>query len=301
MKYIRDLNEIQITEPTVFSLGKFDGIHRGHERLMDYLVQKQQEGYKTVVFTFDMPSKHKQLTTSEEKKQLLESYGIDYLIEIPFTPEFKRMEPEAFVAALVKNFHVKYMVIGTDFRFGHNRRGDYRLLQELADVYEYEVQVVEKVTEHGRDISSTYIRNEIEAGNIEHANALLGYDFFVQGTVVYGNQIGRTLKMPTANLILPEEKLLPPFGVYVTRTRVGGEIYGGITNVGCKPTIEGINPIGVETHLFDFDKDIYGEEIRVEFICSVRKEVKFHSMEALKEQMQKDMAYGKEWFCFTKE
>jgi len=106
--------------------------------------------------------------------------------------------------------------------------------------------------------------------------------------------------MPTANLILPEEKLLPPFGVYVTRTYIGSRSFGGITNVGCKPTIEGVNPIGVETHLFDFDEDIYGEEIRVEFVCSVRKEVKFQSMEALKEQMQKDMEYGKEWFLFTK-
>ncbi|MBO5302442.1 MAG: bifunctional riboflavin kinase/FAD synthetase [Lachnospiraceae bacterium] len=302
MKYIKNTTEFQITEPTVISLGKFDGIHRGHECLMNYLAAKRKQGLKTVIFTFDIPPKQqveeayetKVLTTNDEKMHLFEQHGIDYLIECPFTPEIMHMEAEAFVEMIAKRLQVKDIVVGTDFRFGHNRKGDYQLLQQLAPVYGYDVEVVEKVQDSGRDISSTFIREEIFAGHIEKANDLLGYDYFVQGIVVHGNKIGRTLQMPTANLVPLPEKLLPPFGVYVSRTWIDGKCYGGISNVGCKPTIEGKNPVGVETNLFDFDADIYGKEIKVEFLKPVRKEMKFHSLEELKTQMQKDVAYGKE-------
>ncbi len=302
MEYIKNTIEFQITEPTVISLGKFDGIHRGHECLMEYLAKKRQQGLKTVIFTFDIPPKlkvekeyeAKVLTTNDEKMHVFEQHGIDYLVECPFTPEIMHMEPEDFVAMIVERLQVKDIVVGTDFRFGYKRRGDYRLLQKLASVYGYEVEVVEKVQDNGRDISSTFIREEIFAGHIEKANDLLGYHYFVQGIVVHGNKIGRTLQMPTANLVPPEEKLLPPFGVYVSRTFIDGKYYGGISNVGCKPTIEGENPIGVETNLFDFDADIYGKEIKVEFLKPVRREMKFQSLEELKAQMQKDVSYGKE-------
>lgn len=300
MEYIRNITDFHIAEPTVISLGKFDGIHRGHERLMEYLAAKRKQGFKAVVFTFDIPPRQridrkeqsKVLTTNEEKMHLFEQRGIDYLIECPFTPEIMHMEPEAFVAMIVEKLHVTGIVAGTDFCFGHNRRGNYLLLQELSSVYGYEVEVVEKVQEDHRDISSTFIREEIAAGRIEKANHLLGYRYFVQGTVIHGNEIGRTLGIPTVNLLPPEEKLLPPFGVYVTRIIIGDEVYGGITNVGCKPTIQGDNPVGVETHLFNFQEDIYGREIRVEFLLRVRQEMKFTSLEKLKEQMQKDIAYG---------
>ncbi|MBO5372676.1 MAG: bifunctional riboflavin kinase/FAD synthetase [Lachnospiraceae bacterium] len=302
MEYIRNTTEFQITEPTVISLGKFDGLHRGHERLMCYLAQKKEQGLKTVIFTFDIPPKQqieqeyeaKVLTTNHEKKHLFEAHGIDYLVECPFTPEVMHMEPEEFVKMIVQQLQVKSLVVGTDFRFGHNRRGNYKLLQDLSKVYGYEVEVVNKVQEYGKDISSTFIREEIYAGNIEKANHLLGYHYFVQGEVVHGNKIGRTLQMPTANLIPPAEKLLPPFGVYVSKTFIDGKCYGGISNVGCKPTIEGENPIGVETNLFDFDADIYGKEIKVEFLHAVRKEMKFQSLEELKQQMRKDVVYGRE-------
>lgn len=304
MEYIRDIVDFYITEPTVISLGKFDGIHRGHECLMEYLAAKKKQGLKTVVFTFDIPPRQqtkkrtnaKVLTTNEEKMQLFKEIGIDYLMECPFTPEFMQMEPEAFIDMLVKKFQVKCMVVGTDFHFGHNRRGDYVMLKELAPKYGYEVEVVEKVKEDGRDISSTFVREQISDGQIEKANHLLGYCYFVQGKVVHGKEIGRTLEIPTVNLIPPEEKLLPPFGVYVTRTTVDGKVYGGITNVGCKPTIEGKNPIGVETHLFDFNREIYGSTIKVEFLVPVRKEMKFDSLENLKAQMQKDILFGEKYY-----
>lgn len=303
MEYIKNTIDFQITEPTVISLGKFDGIHRGHERLMEYLEKKRKMGLKTVAFTFDIPPRKevqqentKVLTTNMEKMHLFEMLGIDYLIECPFWPEIMQMEPEDFLQMIVKQLHIKCMVVGTDFRFGHKRRGNYQMLEEYAESLDYEVQVVTKVSEYGRDISSTFIREEILQGNIKKANHLLGYRYFVEGEVVHGKKLGRTLEIPTLNLNPPEEKLLPPFGVYVTRTTVKGNEYQGISNVGCKPTIEGDNPVGVETHLFDFKEEIYGSVIKVEFLKKLRDEKKFGSVEELKVQMQLDVAEGKKYF-----
>lgn len=307
MEYIRNTTDFHIAPETVVSLGKFDGIHRGHGYLLEYLEEKKRTGLKTVIFTFDIPPKRqigigkeeKVLTTNEEKVRLFDQYGIDYLVECPFTKELMHMEPEDFIEMIVRRLNIKSLVVGKDFHFGKNRRGDHRMLERFADTYGYEVEVVDKIQEEGRDISSTFIREEISAGRVAHANELLGYRYFVQGIVVHGNEIGRTLNVPTANLIPEEDKLLPPFGVYVTKTTVfdkDGQVYGGITNVGCKPTIEGVNPVGVETHLFGFDDQIYGARIKVEFLDMVRPEQKFHSLEELKEQMLKDIQYGKKYY-----
>lgn len=304
MEYIKGTTTFKIEEPTVLSLGKFDGLHRGHELLMDYVFQKKKEGLKAAIFTFDIPPKknveHIQtrvLTTNEEKCRLFEKIGIDYLIECPFTPEVMCMEPETFIEMMVRQLKVKCMVVGKDFHFGHNRRGDYRMLQEYADEFGYEVEVVDKMQEDGRDISSTFVREQIMAGNMEKANALLGYGYFVEGIVLHGRKMGRAvLGIPTINLIPPEEKLLPPFGVYLSITEWNGKSYPGITNIGCKPTIEGENPIGVETHIFDFQEEIYGKEVKVSFISKIREEKKFASLDALKEQMARDVAFGKQYF-----
>lgn len=298
MKYIRNITEFYIPESTVISLGKFDGIHRGHMELVRTLKRKHKEGLKTVIFTFDMCTKqNKVLTTNEEKMKLFLSQDVDYLIECPFTTEIMNIEPEDFVEWIVKKLNIKSMVVGTDFRFGHNRRGDAALLERLSLVYGYEIDVIDKVQENGIDISSTYIRNEIMEGNLERANLMLGYPYYVSGVVVHGNAIGRTLNVPTANLIPSENKILPPFGVYITRTIIGERTFGGITNVGCKPTIQGENPIGIENHIFDFDEDIYGEEIKVEFLSSVRGEKKFSSLDELKKQMMEDIVCGKKYYA----
>ncbi|MCI8484774.1 MAG: bifunctional riboflavin kinase/FAD synthetase [Lachnospiraceae bacterium] len=306
MEYIKQSITFEIKEPTVLSLGKFDGLHRGHELLMAYMEEKkrEREDLKAVIFTFDIPPREQiqnvqaqVLTTNQEKEQLFESVGIDYLIECPFTPEIRSMEPEKFIETIVTRLHVKYLVVGTDFRFGHKRRGDYRMLLEYADRYGYEVKVIEKMQEAGRDISSTYIREEIAAGHMEKANELLGYEFFVEGRILQGKKIGKAvLGIPTINLIPPRDKLLPPFGVYVTETEYQGKKYPGITNVGCKPTIEGENPVGVETHLFDVTENMYGAEVKVSFLSRVREERKFDSLEALKRQMKQDIQYGRNYF-----
>lgn len=304
MEYIKGTTVFKIEEPTVLSLGKFDGLHRGHELLMDYVFRKKQEGLKAVVFTFDIPPRKsvdhvaaKVLTTNEEKSQLFENIGIDYLIECPFTKDIMCMEPELFIEYMVSQLNVKCMVVGKDFHFGHNRRGDYHMLRQYASKYGYEVEVVDKMQEDGRDISSTFVREQIVAGNIEKANELLGYRYFVEGTILHGKRMGKAvLGIPTINLIPPDEKLLPPFGVYFSVTEWDGKIHPGITNIGCKPTVEGKNPVGVETHIFDFDEDIYGKEVKVSFIKKIRAEKKFESLEALKQQMSHDVALGKQYF-----
>lgn len=303
MKYIRNTVDFQIEEDTVISLGKFDGIHRGHELLMERLAEKKREGMKAAIFTFDIPPRRnvqhveaKVLTTNEEKMHIFEEMGIDYLIECPFTEEVMHMEPEDFIRMLVERLHVKCIVAGEDFRFGHNRRGDYRMLQEYAGKLGYEALILKKMKEDARDISSTFVREEIAAGNIEKANHLLGYRYFVKGMVKHGNQIGRTIGIPTINLIPPEEKLLPPFGVYVSEVVIGEERYQGVTNVGCKPTIEGNNPVGVETYLLDFHENVYDRIVTVEFISKIRAEHKFENIEALKEQMENDIAYTEAYF-----
>lgn len=307
MKYIKNTTDFYISEETAVSLGKFDGIHRGHECLLRYLKEKKKDGLLSLVFTFDIPPARgigagepvKEITTKEEKLSLFEKHGVDYVLECPFTPEIRHMEPEDFVDMLARRLNVKSIAVGTDFRYGYNRRGDYRLLQELSSIYGYKVMVMDKVKEGGTDISSTRVREEIAAGRIERANELLGYRYFMQGVVAHGNAMGgAVLGVPTANLVIPEEKLLPPFGVYATRTTICGQEkqYFGITNVGAKPTVSGNNPVGAETHLFNFEGDIYGQVIKVEFDTMERTEQKFSSLEALKRQLLQDIQFGVNYY-----
>ncbi len=303
MKYIKNTTEFYIEENTVLSLGKFDGIHRGHELLLSHMAAKKKEGLAAAIFTFDIPPSRnvlgaasKVLTTNAEKMHIFERLGVDYLIECPFTQEIRCMEAEAFIEKIARQLRVKCMVVGEDFRFGHQRRGDYRMLLAQEKQFGYQAIVVEKMQEDERDISSTFIREEIAAGNIAKANHLLGYRYFVTGEVVHGNQFGRTMGIPTMNQLPPEEKLLPPNGVYVTETVIGEKRYRGITNVGCKPTVGEKNPIGVETHLFDFEEDVYGRIVTVEFLASVRSERRFSSVEELKSQMQRDIICGRTFF-----
>ena len=303
MKYIKNTTEFSIEEPTVISLGKFDGIHRGHELLLEQLMKKKREGYKAVIFTFDIPPKKaldaeevKVLTTNEEKMHMFESFGIDYLIECPFTPKVMSMEPEVFIEMLVKSLSVKCIVAGEDFRFGRNRRGDYQMLQEYAKKLDYEAIILPKMKEEERDISSTFVREEIMAGRIERANSLLGYPYFVSGEVKHGNKIGRTIGFPTINLIPPANKLLPSYGVYITKVTIDGIVYHGVTNVGCKPTIEGENPIGIETYILDFKQDVYDKVVSVTFIKKIRDERKFPSLESLLAQMRLDVNEARYYF-----
>lgn len=304
MEYIKNTLDFQVENPTVITLGKFDGLHRGHELLMEALLNKSHAcGWKSVVFTFDIPPRTKVLeekaallTTKAEKVYLFEQTGVDYLIECPFTEEVRSMDPAKFIEWIVKTLHIKCIVAGKDFRFGYNRAGDYHVLEKYAAVYGYETMILDKMQEDGRDISSTYIREELFRGHIEKVNHMLGYEFFVKSFVVHGKKIGRTIGIPTINMVFPEEKLLPPNGVYVTRVVCNDKWYQGVSNVGCKPTIGADNPIGVETYIIDFCQDLYDQLVEVHFLSYLRPEKKFASMEELKQQMQSDIAEARNYY-----
>ena len=304
---LETIEQFHIDEPTALTIGKFDGLHRGHEKLLGQLLKKREDGLKTVVFTFDIPPKKltegeepKVLSTNGEKRALFAERGIDYLVQCPFTPEIMCMEPEDFVDWIVTSLNVKCFVVGEDCSFGHNRRGDHRLLAQLADRYGYELEVVGKLQFKGRDISSTYIREEITKGNMEISTQLLGHPYSIDGTVETGNQIGRTIGIPTANIVAEPAKLLPPFGVYAASIDIRGERFFGIANIGRKPTIRpkhgDRNPVGVEMHIFHFNKDIYSEPVRISFYVYERPEMKFGSISDLQAQIKKDIVCSEHYF-----
>ena len=298
MVIIKHTTEFQTEEGTAVSLGKFDGLHQGHRLLIDRILDKKQEGLASLIFTFDF-GERPALTLPEERRELLRRRQLDYLVECPFVPALAHMEPEDFVTKILKErLHAKYLAVGTDFRFGYQRRGDYRLLQQMSSSCGFQVEVVEKACWKGREISSTYIREELKLGHMEQVDQLLGYAYSVTGEVLHGRQIGRTLGMPTTNVLPKEQKLLPPNGVYATRTLIAGEVFEGITNIGYKPTVGGETRKGVETYLFDLDRNLYGEIIQVQFYGYERPERRFPSLEALKAQIESDVAWGREFFSF---
>ena len=298
MEYISKDLEYRQGTPSVITLGKFDGLHKGHE----LIIEKQKElcslyNYKSIVFTFDIPPKPgvdksmtKVITSNDEKKIVFERNGIDILFECPFIKEIMCMKPEEFIKWIVDKFNVKYFVVGTDCGFGHKRSGNYHTLQQYSSYYDYDVIVMDKKQYRGRDISSTYIREELENGNIELVNELLGYDYFIKGKIVHGKKLGRTIGIPTINMNIPQEKMLPPKGVYITKVLVDDMWYMGVSNIGNKPTVGNNNPLGLETYIIDFCQDIYGKDVTVEFLEFLRPEMKFDSIDALKDQMNNDIA-----------
>ncbi len=296
MQIIKGMTEFQIEGETAVSLGKFDGLHLGHQLLVERILEKKREGLKSLIFTFDFGDRPL-LLLPEERRVMLRKWDVDYLLECPFVDSISHMEAEDFVREiLVKQLHVRYLAVGTDFHFGYQRRGDYQLLQRMSSELGYEVEVVEKACYGGEEISSSRIRRELEQGHMELVGQLLGYAYSVTGEVLHGHRIGRTLGMPTVNLLPEERKLLPPNGVYATRTVIAGEIFEGITNVGYKPTVGGETRKGVETYLFDLDRDLYGEILTVRFYGYERPERKFASLEELKKRIEQDVEWGRNYF-----
>lgn len=303
MKLLTSFLQDKITEPTAVTVGKFDGIHKGHDYLVSQVIKQKKKGLSAVLVTFDLSPRivlgdreGVSLLTNEEKHFLLEKRGIDYLIECPFQKEIMSMEPEEFFYQLIHRFSMKYIVTGSDFRFGHKGRGDVLLLEKLAQKEGISLEIKEKLKEDFREISSTYIREEINRGNLEKANHLLGYPYFVYGTVVHGNHLGNRLGFPTINVIPPVQKMLPPFGVYATRVQIDGKWYEGMTNVGKKPTIAGNRLPGVETNIFDFHEKIYGKNVIIAFYRYLRPERKFSTTEQLSRQIEEDCRQIKIFF-----
>ncbi|MDD3338788.1 MAG: bifunctional riboflavin kinase/FAD synthetase [Lachnospiraceae bacterium] len=294
MKVITNTLDFHIEGRSVITLGKFDGVHRGHQALIQRVLDYKKGNAKKIVFAFEVSAMT--LLTREERRDLLKKMGVDCLIECPFVPELITMEAEDFVKEiLVDQLHAVHIVVGTDFGFGYERGGNIALLERMGKEYGFTVESVEKVMDGEREISSTYIREELERGNMAKVSELLGYPFFVTGEVVHGRRVGRTIGVPTTNLIPPKEKLLPPNGVYATKSSAQGIEYEGITNIGSKPTVNG-HFIGVETFLFGCDQDLYGEEQEVRLYHFMRPERKFDSLELLKEQLKKDEENGHIYF-----
>jgi len=222
--------------------------------------------------------------------------GVDILIEYPLNEISASIEPEAFVKEVLKDkMNMSYLAAGYDLSFGHKGAGNAELLRKLAPELDFELKIIEKVCDEGREISSTFIREEVEKGAMSHVARLLGEPYMIIGQVVHGAKLGRKIGMPTINLLPEKEKMLPPNGVYYSRTRIGDKEYKSITNIGKKPTVSNEEQIGVETYLYEFEQDVYGKNAIVKLLEYKRPEQKFADLEELKAQMLIDINDGREY------
>lgn len=306
MDYIRGLEAYQDSRETAITLGKFDGVHRGHQKLIRKVCQlKAKKGVRSVVFAFDMNPLYEKIGKSregimsnEERRYLIDG-KVDVLLECPFTEEISSISAEDFIRSiLVGKFHVRYVVVGTDFHFGHDKRGDVKMLEEYAGVYGYELFVIEKEMYGDRRISSSYVREELRKGNMEAVNEMLGYAYTVRGIVEHGRKLGRKLGFPTLNVHPSKDKLLPPNGVYLDSVKIDGIWYNGIGNVGFKPTVSDENRMLIESNLLDYSGDAYGKEVEIQLYHFKRPEQKFESVEEMKAQIDLDIDYAKEYFRY---
>ncbi len=302
MQIIEQNTTFRLPGKSAVAIGKFDGIHLGHQALIHKITEQKKKGFLATVFTFDTSAsayfggEAGELTTRTEKRQIFERMGVDVLIEFPLNPVTAATMPEEFVHRyLAGQMQAAYICAGPDLSFGKNGAGSYGLLERLALEHGYQVELIDKVMVDGEEVSSSRVREAVRQGQMEAAARMLGEAYSVTGTVEHGRMLGRRIGMPTANLIPEADKLLPPNGVYYSRVRAAEKYYAGITNVGCKPTVSEERRMGVETYLYDFTGDIYGRDIRVELLAFRRQEMKFDSVEKLKAQMLQDIAAGRNY------
>ena len=306
MIYYTGTRDIHL-EHTAVALGKFDGLHRGHHLLFDKLKMYQGKGYQTVIFTFNFhPAnllKHTRqnlIYSHEERLSLIRALGVDVLIEFPFTEETAHMLPDSFVReVLLDGLGAEVIVVGDDFHFGYKRSGDVNFLKAHQEEYGCYIDSCEKLcTPEGVEISSTLIRARIEDGDMETAQDLLGRPYSITGKVVRGFANGRSVEMPTANLIPCDDKLLPPDGVYISGTILpeSGEILPSLTNIGCNPTIGDGLDRRIETFILYYDGDLYEKEISVNLYKRLRDEHRFESLQDLRAQVKKDQEAAAAFF-----
>jgi len=297
-----DLRQLPAFKNAVITTGAFDGVHIGHQEIISRMKQIALEiGGETVIVTFhphprkvisSIPGEIKQLTSLEERIELLTQSGIDHLVVVNFDYAFSNLTADAYVKTfLFDHFHPHTILVGYDHRFGNGRNGNFELLQKFGNELGFNVEQIHEKIIGDEIVSSTHIRNYILEHQIEKANALLGYPYLFEGFVVRGNQIGRTIGFPTANLhINNEEKIIPSNGVYAVKVKgkcLGDTIYNGMMNIGIRPTVDGQKKV-IEVHILDFDQDIYEQNLTVMVYEYIRGEVKFDGLEALKAQLAKD-------------
>ncbi|WP_396217066.1 bifunctional riboflavin kinase/FAD synthetase [Flavobacterium sp.] len=306
MKIYQSLNEFKPSRKTIVTLGTFDGVHLGHNVILDKICNTaKQENLESVLLTFfphprlivSNDSEIKMLNTMAEKAKLLKQKGIQNFIIHPFDKLFSELSPREFVAQiLVKQLNIQKIIIGYDHKFGKNRAADFNDLIAFGKEFGFEVEEISAKQVDEVAVSSTKIRNSLLEGNISLANDYLGYSYMLSGIVVKGNQLGRTIGFPTANIEVSENyKLIPKNGVYIVSAIVNNQTIFGMMNIGIKPTL-GDNVPTIEVHLLDFSEDIYGQEIQVNVIERLRDEQKFESFEALKSQLEIDKTNTVDYF-----
>lgn len=298
MKVVRGFQKVPSSlAPSVVAIGNFDGVHLGHQKIIHLAVEKAKNwSCQSAVYTFRphpqsvlKPDRPIQLISSyDEKLEVFGQLGVDLVVEEPFDLNFSKIEPEKFFSdSILNKLNAKGVVVGYDFAFGKERHGHLSLLEELCKKASVELAVVPAFSLGGENVSSTKIRQYLNAGEIEKANSLLGRPFSYRGSVVTGDGRGRKIGFPTANL-QPENKMLVPYGVYATETCLDGKLYPSVTNIGIRPTF-GSQAVLIETHLLNVSLDLYGKQIQVQLIRRLRGEKKFNSIDELKAQIALDI------------
>lgn len=300
MKIFQDLDAISKIKNPVLTIGTFDGVHIGHQKILQQLNKEALEiGGESVLFTFYphprmvlYPDNHglKLLQTQDEKLAKLERMGLQNCIIYPFTFDFSRLSAIEFVRdILVNKLQIKKLVIGYDHQFGKNREGTIEFLKEICEIYNFEVIEISAQDIDDVNVSSTKIRNAIIQGDVEKANEYLGENYELSGKVIHGDSLGQSIGFPTANILINSDiKLIPGNGVYAVKTIIKGEIFHGMMNIGIRPTITGNNDHRLEVHIFDFKENIYSQDITVQFLFKLRDEIKFEGIDELKDQLTED-------------
>jgi riboflavin kinase / FMN adenylyltransferase len=299
MRIYHHINEFKAVKNAVVTIGTFDGVHIGHRKIISRIKElADASGGETVILTFfphprmilhPEDESIKLINTINEKAELLEKLGVNHLIITPFSRDFSNQSPEDYIRdILVNQIGTKKIVIGYDHRFGKDRQGGLNDLLQLAPEYNYEVIEIPEQDIHDVAISSTQIRNALLASKIDLANEFLGYPFFITGKVTRGDQIGRQIGYPTANMVIEEKyKLIPGDGIFAVKVEVDKALYNGMAYIGTRPTINGVRR-NIEVNIFDFDKEIYYKQIRMEFHHFIRGDMKFSGLDELKAQIAQD-------------
>ena len=304
MEKVRSIDNHKFETPSVVTIGTFDGVHIGHQKIISRLINTaKNEGLKSVILTFfphprmvlQKDSNIKLINTLDERHEILDQQGLDYLFVKKFTMEFSRMGAEEFVKELlVDRLNAKKIIIGYDHRFGRNRNADIEDLRHFGLKYDFDVEEISAQDINEVAVSSTKIRRALNEGDIATANAYLGYNFMLTGTVERGKGIGKELSFPTANIHIEEDyKLIPKQGSFVVKAEIENSIVYGMMNIGINPTVSGTSQ-SIEVHFFDLNKNLYNQKIKIELIERLRDEQKFESLEMLKKQLAKDMQTAKE-------